>query len=123
MTCLPIPPSSPPTWGAGMLEIKGLSAHYAKNQVVRDVDIIVSSGEAVALVGANAAGKSTTLRLIVGLKKATRGAIRFDGEDVVSYSTPRRVNLGIVLVPEGRQVFARSTVLDNLVMGAYHRAA
>ena len=80
------------------------------------------SGEVVALVGANAAGKSTTLRVIVGLKKATRGAIRFDGENVVSYSTPRRVDLGIVLVPEGRQVFARLTVLENLVMGAYHRA-
>ena len=105
-----------------MLEIKGLTAHYGKNQVVSDADIMVSSGEVVALVGANAAGKSTTLRVIVGLKKATRGAIRFDGENVVSYSTPRRVNLGIVLVPEGRQVFARLTVLENLVMGAYHRA-
>jgi branched-chain amino acid transport system ATP-binding protein len=105
-----------------MLEIEGLTAHYGKNQVVSDADITVSSGEVVALIGANAAGKSTTLRLIVGLKKATRGAIRFDGVDVASYSTPRRVDLGIVLVPEGRQVFARSSVLENLVMGAYHRA-
>jgi branched-chain amino acid transport system ATP-binding protein len=104
-----------------MLETEGLTAHYGKNQVVRGVDITVSAGEVVALLGANAAGKTTTLRLIAGLKRATRGAIRFAGEDIASCSTPRRVSLGVVLVPEGRQVFARSTVLENLVMGAYHR--
>jgi branched-chain amino acid transport system ATP-binding protein len=104
-----------------MLELKGLTAHYGKNQVVSDADITVSAGEVVALIGPNAAGKTTTMRLIVGLKKPTRGSILLDGEDVVSCSTPRRVRLGIVLVPEGRQVFARSTVLENLVMGAYHR--
>jgi branched-chain amino acid transport system ATP-binding protein len=105
-----------------MLEISGLTAHYGKNKVVSDADIRMNSGEVVALIGANAAGKTTTLRLIVGLKKATRGTIRFAGENVTAYSTPRRVHLGIVLVPEGRQVFPRSTVLENLVMGAYHRA-
>jgi branched-chain amino acid transport system ATP-binding protein len=104
-----------------MLELKGLTAHYGKNQVVSDANITVSAGEVVALIGPNAAGKSTTMRLIVGLKKPTRGSILIDGTDVVSYSTPRRVGLGIVLVPEGRQVFARSSVLENLVMGAYHR--
>jgi branched-chain amino acid transport system ATP-binding protein len=75
----------------------------------------------VALVGANAAGKSTTMRLIAGLKRATSGSIRLDGLEIGSMSTPRRVGLGIALVPEGRQVFAQSTVLENLVMGAYHR--
>jgi branched-chain amino acid transport system ATP-binding protein len=105
-----------------MLEVRELTAHYGKNQVVSNADFEVRAGEVVALIGANAAGKTTTMRLIVGLKKATRGSIRLDGEEVLSYSTPRRVNLGIVLVPEGRQVFARSTVLENLTMGAYHRA-
>jgi branched-chain amino acid transport system ATP-binding protein len=75
----------------------------------------------VALIGANAAGKSTTMRLIAGLKRASSGSIRLDGAEIESLSTPRRVGLGIALVPEGRQVFAQSTVLENLTMGAYHR--
>jgi branched-chain amino acid transport system ATP-binding protein len=75
----------------------------------------------VALIGANAAGKSTTMRLIAGLKRATSGSIRLDGIEIEPLSTPRRVHLGIALVPEGRQVFAQSTVLENLTMGAYHR--
>ncbi len=75
----------------------------------------------VALIGANAAGKSTTMRLIAGLKRATSGSIRLDGVEIEPLSTPKRVRLGIALVPEGRQVFAQSTVLENLTMGAYHR--
>ncbi len=104
-----------------MLELSAISAHYAKNQVLRSVNLSVAAGEVVALVGANAAGKSTTMRLIAGLKRATSGSIRLDGLEIESMSTPRRVGLGIALVPEGRQVFAQSTVLENLVMGAYHR--
>jgi branched-chain amino acid transport system ATP-binding protein len=104
-----------------MLELSSISAHYAKNQVLRAVDLKVEAGEVVALIGANAAGKSTTMRLIAGLKRATSGAIRLDGVDIEPLSTPRRVRLGIALVPEGRQVFAQSTVLENLTMGAYHR--
>jgi branched-chain amino acid transport system ATP-binding protein len=104
-----------------MLELSAISAHYAKNQVLRSVNLSVAAGEVVALVGANAAGKSTTMRLIAGLKRATSGSIRLDGLEIGSMSTPRRVGLGIALVPEGRQVFAQSTVLENLVMGAYHR--
>jgi branched-chain amino acid transport system ATP-binding protein len=104
-----------------MLELAAISAHYAKNQVLRAVDLKVAAGEVVALIGANAAGKSTTMRLIAGLKRATSGSIRLDGIEIESLSTPRRVRLGIALVPEGRQVFAQSTVLENLTMGAYHR--
>jgi branched-chain amino acid transport system ATP-binding protein len=89
--------------------------------VLRAVDLKVAAGEVVALIGANAAGKSTTMRLIAGLKRATSGTIRLDGVDIEPLSTPRRVRLGIALVPEGRQVFAQSTVLENLTMGAYHR--
>ena len=104
-----------------MLELSAISAHYAKNQVLRAVDLSVAAGEVVALIGANGAGKSTTMRLIAGLKRATSGSIKLDGIEIESMSTPRRVGLGIALVPEGRQVFAQSTVLENLAMGAYHR--
>jgi branched-chain amino acid transport system ATP-binding protein len=104
-----------------MLELSSVNAHYAKNQVLRSVDLRVAAGEVAALIGANAAGKSTTMRLIAGLKRATSGSIRLDGIEIESLSTPRRVRLGIALVPEGRQVFAQSTVLENLTMGAYHR--
>lgn len=104
-----------------MLELSALSAHYGKNQVVRGIDLKVEAGEVVALIGPNAAGKSTTMRLIAGLKRATSGSIRLDGVEIEPLSTPKRVRLGIALVPEGRQVFAQSTVLENLIMGAYHR--
>ena len=104
-----------------MLELSAINAHYAKNQVLRAVDLKVTAGEVVALIGANAAGKSTTMRLIAGLKRATSGSIRLDNVEIEPLSTPSRVRLGIALVPEGRQVFAQSTVLENLTMGAYHR--
>src|SRR6185437_9497991 len=96
-------------------------AHYSKNEVVSNASIVLNAGEVVALIGANAAGKTTTMRLIAGLKKATRGGITFAGQRVEQLPTRRRVDLGIILVPEGRQVFARSTVNENLIMGAYHR--
>jgi branched-chain amino acid transport system ATP-binding protein len=105
-----------------MLELKDLTAHYGKNEVVSGANITLNAGDVVALIGANAAGKSTTMRLIAGLKKPSRGSILFNGHDITDVPTPRRVSLGIILVPEGRQVFARSTVNENLVMGAYHRA-
>ena len=105
-----------------MLELRDVTAHYGKNEVVSGASIVLNRGEVVALIGANAAGKSTTLRLIAGLKKPTRGTIWFDVQDIGDETTPRRVGLGIILVPEGRQVFARSSVMENLTMGAYHRA-
>lgn len=104
-----------------MLELRDLTGRYGKNEVVSGVDMVVNDGEIVALVGANAAGKSTTMRLVAGLKQPTRGAVLLDGADVVDVPTPARVARGIVLVPEGRQVFPRSSVIDNLMMGAYHR--
>ena len=88
---------------------------------MRSINLKVTAGEVVALIGANAAGKSTTMRLIAGLKRATSGSIRLDNTEIEPLSTPKRVRLGIPLVPEGRQVFAQSTVLENLTMGAYHR--
>jgi len=105
-----------------MLEINGLTAHYGKNEVVSNASIVLNAGEVVALIGANAAGKTTTMRLIIGLKKATRGSISFAGQRLDAFPTMRRVGMGIILVPEGRQVFGRSSVNENLIMGAYHRS-
>jgi branched-chain amino acid transport system ATP-binding protein len=105
-----------------MLELRDLTAHYGKNEVVSGANMVLNSGKVVALIGANAAGKTTTMRLIAGLKRPTRGAIVLNGENIVEMSTPQRVALGVILVPEGRQIFPRSSVIDNLIMGAYHRA-
>src|SRR3954470_4878861 len=99
-----------------MLELRAISAHYGKNQVLRAIDLKVGAGEVVALIGANAAGKSTTMRLIAGLTHAQSGSIRLEGAGIEPLSSPRRVGLGIALVPEGRRVFALSTVLENLTM-------
>lgn len=104
-----------------MLELKSLDVRYGKIQVLRDVALDVRPGEVVALVGANSAGKSTTLRSILGLKEVTGGQILVDGEPVEGLSTPERMRRGLVLVPEGRQVFTRFSVAENLTIGAYNR--
>ena len=104
-----------------MLELSGVDVHYAKNHVLKSVTLVVHQGEVVALVGANAAGKTTTLRTIMGLKAPSAGRIVFEGSDVRQVPTSERVHRGIVLVPEGRQVFPKFTVTENLLMGAYHR--
>jgi branched-chain amino acid transport system ATP-binding protein len=80
-----------------MLELRDLTAHYGKNEVVSGANVALNPGEIVALIGANAAGKSTTMRLIAGLKKPTRGAVLFNGQDISAIATPRRVGLGIIL--------------------------
>jgi branched-chain amino acid transport system ATP-binding protein len=105
-----------------MLALKGLNVHYGKIHVLRDVALRVERGEIVGLVGPNAAGKTTTLRTLIGLKGMTSGEIRFDGQVLGNIPTPARVRSGLVLVPEGRQVFPKFSVLDNLTMGAFSRA-
>jgi len=105
-----------------MLEVTQLNVSYGKQKVLRDVSFSLQEREVVALIGSNAAGKSTTLRTIAGLKKADSGAIGFGGKDVSELPTVERVQSGLVLVPEGRQIFPRLTVHENLLMGAYHRA-
>ncbi len=104
-----------------MLELSGLDVYYAKNHVLKGVTLNVRNGEVVALVGANAAGKTTTLRTIMGLKAPTAGSISFEGASLNDVATNQRVHRGIVLVPEGRQIFPKFTVTENLLMGAYHR--
>ncbi len=104
-----------------MLELNGLSSRYGRIPALSGIDLKVAEGELVALVGANGAGKSTLLRVISGVQPAT-GRILFQGEDIGEVSPERRVRLGIVQVPEGRQVFGPLSVEDNLRLGAYTRS-
>jgi len=104
-----------------MLQFERINVRYGKNHVLKDVSLSVRAGEIVALIGANAAGKTTTLRAALGLKALTSGTLRLDREDITRASTPERVRRRLVLVPEGRQVFVKFTVTENLLMGGYRR--
>src|SRR6266498_726610 len=104
-----------------MLELCGIDCHYAKVRVLHDVSLRVDQGEIVSMIGPNAAGKTTTLRVTAGLKPPSAGRIRYLGEDITRLLPFERVARGLVLVPEGRQIFPKFTVLDNLRMGAYQR--
>ena len=105
-----------------MLELDRVNCHYAKVHVLHDVSLEVKRGEIVCLIGPNAAGKTTTLRVIAGLKAPSTGHVRYLGEAITRLLPFERVERGLVLVPEGRQIFPKFTVLDNLRMGAYQRA-
>ena len=102
-----------------MLALSGVSASYGSVPAVGDVSIEVGEGEAVGLLGANGAGKSTTLRAISGLVRLTSGTIRFLGTNIASLPPYKVAALGIAHVPEGRQVFPEMTVQENLEIGAY----
>jgi branched-chain amino acid transport system ATP-binding protein len=104
-----------------MLEVEEIDVHYGKQHVLHDVSLTVKFGEVVALIGPNAAGKSTTLRVLAGLKPETSGSVKLKNHFLGSATIIDRVKLGMVLVPEGRQIFTRFTVHENLLMGAYHR--
>ncbi len=106
-----------------MLEVDRLDSRYGRIPALAGVSLNVGAGELVALVGANGAGKSTLLRAISGVQPSCGGAIRFDGEDLARSHARQRVQMGIVQVPEGRQVFGPMTVEDNLRLGAFARGA
>jgi branched-chain amino acid transport system ATP-binding protein len=106
-----------------MLEVDRLDSRYGRIPALSGVSLRVGAGELVALVGANGAGKTTLLRAISGVQPSWGGTIRFDGEDLAHMHAQKRVKLGIVQVPEGRQVFAPMTVEDNLKLGAFARGA
>jgi branched-chain amino acid transport system ATP-binding protein len=106
-----------------MLDVVRLDSRYGRIPALTGVDLQVAAGELVALVGANGAGKTTLLRTISGVQPASGGAIRFDGQDLARLSARRRVQLGIVQVPEGRQVFGPLSVEDNLRLGAFARGS
>jgi len=104
-----------------MLKIKDLVVSYGGIEAVKGISFEVPAGEIVTLIGANGAGKSTTLRTISGLVKAKSGSIVFEGEEILGKSTEDIVRKGITLSPEGRRVFPDMTVLENLKVGAYTR--
>lgn len=104
-----------------LLSIRNITVHYGRVEALRDVSIEVEEGHIVTLIGANGAGKSTTLRTISGLKRPTSGEIWFNGERIDGYLIQKIVGLGIGHVPEGKRLFPDLTVLGNLRMGAYLR--
>lgn len=104
-----------------ILEISNLSVSYGGIKAVKDISFSVPKGKVVTLIGANGAGKSSTLRSIVGLEKPAQGNILFNGEELSGLSTDAIVEKGITLVPEGRRVFPNLTVFENLKIGAYMR--
>jgi branched-chain amino acid transport system ATP-binding protein len=104
-----------------LLQIEHLRTAYGAIVVNRDVSITVNQGEIVTILGPNGAGKSTLLRAICGLLRPKRGTVHFEGRDVTGWPADRTANLGIVMVPEGRKIFADLTVEENLRLGAYCR--
>ncbi len=104
-----------------MLKINDLSVSYGGIKALRNVNMSVTEGEIVTLIGANGAGKSTTLRSIVGLVRAQTGSIEFQGKNILGLQTNKIIEEGITLVPEGRRVFPDLTVLENIRIGAYLR--
>lgn len=104
-----------------LLKLENVSVNYGSISALRSINLEVNEGEIVTLIGSNGAGKSTTMRTIMGLKHCDGGKIYFDGEDITNKDTQLMVKRGIILSPEGRQVFSRFTVEDNLRMGAFSR--
>nr|VFK33191.1 MAG: branched-chain amino acid transport system ATP-binding protein [Candidatus Kentron sp. MB]VFK76041.1 MAG: branched-chain amino acid transport system ATP-binding protein [Candidatus Kentron sp. MB] len=111
MSSSPITPQTQP------LSIRDVSTYYGRIQALDGIDLSIERGEIVTLIGANGAGKSTLLMTICGNPRATTGSIRFDGEEITHLPTHEIIERGIALVPEGRRIFARMSVLENLQMG------
>ncbi|MDE2368212.1 MAG: ABC transporter ATP-binding protein [Burkholderiales bacterium] len=104
-----------------MLSVRGLKVAYGGIQAVKGVDFEVRAGELVSLIGANGAGKTTTLKAITGVQPLAAGTIEFKGRDIGGQGPWDLVRQGLVMVPEGRGMFARMTITENLLMGAYVR--
>lgn len=104
-----------------LLDVRDVHISYGPVRAVNGVDVCVDRGEIVSVIGANGAGKSSLLSGVLGLAPMMRGSIEFDGDEVSSWTPPRRVRSGVALVPEGRRILVSLTVEENLLMGAYHR--
>ncbi|WP_313655018.1 high-affinity branched-chain amino acid ABC transporter ATP-binding protein LivF [Pantoea sp.] len=102
-----------------MLTIENVSAHYGKIQALHNVSLSINQGEIVTLIGANGAGKTTLLGTLCGEPRATQGTITFDGKVITDWQTSRIMREAIAIVPEGRRVFSRMTVEENLAMGGF----
>lgn len=107
---------------SNILEVRDLIVKYGGIEAVRGISFDVPEGEVVTLIGANGAGKSSTLRSVVGLERPAAGSIKFNGEELIGQRTENIVKKGITLVPEGRRVFVNLSVYENLRMGAYMRS-
>ena len=105
-----------------MLKIDNLGVKYGAVSAVKKIDLVINQGELVALLGANGAGKSTTLLTIAGAIKCARGSIVFDGHDITSYTPERIIRMGVAMVPETRDVFPDLTTHENLKLGAFIRS-
>ncbi|HEY7674143.1 MAG TPA: ABC transporter ATP-binding protein [Burkholderiales bacterium] len=108
-------------WEARLLEIRGLRVAYGGIIAVKGIDLDVGAGELVCLIGANGAGKTTTLKALAALLPRAGGSIRLEGEDTAGLAAHQLARRGLALIPEGRGIFARLTVLENLEIGAYRR--
>ncbi len=102
-----------------ILEVENVHAYYGKIHALKDISFSVDKGEIVTLIGANGAGKSTTLKTISGLLRPRQGSIRLDGEDLTRMLPHKIVSKGVIQVPEGRRIFGQLTVMENLDMGAF----
>jgi branched-chain amino acid transport system ATP-binding protein len=103
---------------APLLEVRGVETYYGRIQALKGIDLDVHPGEIVTLIGANGAGKTTLMMSVCGNPRARKGTIRFDGIDITSMPTHEIMQLGMAQSPEGRRIFPRMTVLENLQMGA-----
>jgi len=104
-----------------LLRLAGVNTYYGQMHILQDVDLEVGAGELVCLLGGNASGKSTTLKTVLGIVAPRTGTVTFGGEDVTRFTTARRIERGLAIVPENRRLFGPMTVLENLEMGAYLR--
>jgi branched-chain amino acid transport system ATP-binding protein len=104
-----------------LLRLRGVNTYYGQMHILQDVNLEVGAGELVCLLGGNASGKSTTLKTIIGIVPPRSGSVVLEGRDVTRYSTARRIERGLAIVPENRRLFGPMTVLENLEMGAYLR--
>lgn len=104
-----------------MLELSHVDLHYGMIHALKDISLKVNEGEIVTLIGANGAGKTSTLASISGLQQPSKGDVTFNGKSIKGFSAPKRVGLGLSHVPEGRHIFPRMTVYENLELGAYLR--
>ena len=107
--------------GDPLLALRNVDTYYGPIHILQDVSLEVMPGELVCLLGGNASGKSTTLKTILGIVQPRTGTVHFDGADVTTEPTSRRIARGMAIVPENRRLFAPMTVLENLEMGAYLR--
>ncbi|HZY41042.1 MAG TPA: ABC transporter ATP-binding protein [Anaerolineae bacterium] len=116
-------PPDGPAAGSALLELRGVHTYYGRIHALQGIDLVVGLDEIVTLIGSNGAGKTTTLKTISGLLHPREGKVIFDGRDISHTPAHELVSLGIAQAPEGRRIFSRLTVLENLQMGGFTRTA